>query len=42
MAEQMGVPQPTLSQWLRAALEREATPPSSEEKMLEVAVASKR
>jgi len=42
LAKQVGVPQPTLSQWLRAALEREATPPSSEEKRPEVAAAPKR
>ena len=32
LSKQVNVPQPTLSQWLRAALERGATAPSAEEK----------
>ncbi|REG33196.1 transposase [Archangium gephyra] len=42
LSKQVDVPQPTLSQWLRAALERGATPPSPEEKRPEVAAALKR
>jgi transposase len=42
LSKQVDVPQPTLSQWLRAALKRGATLPSSEEKTPEVAAAPKR
>jgi transposase-like protein len=42
LAKQVGVPPPTLSQWLRAASERGGTPPSSVEKTPEVAAAPKR
>ena len=42
LSKQVDVPQPTLSQWLRAALERGATPPSAEEKKPEAAAAPKR
>ncbi|WNG38002.1 transposase [Archangium violaceum] len=35
LSKQVDVPQPTLSQWLRAALERGATPGSDEEKKLQ-------
>jgi transposase-like protein len=41
LSKQVDVPQPTLSQWLRAALERGATPPSAEKKQ-EAAAAPKR
>lgn len=42
LSKQVDVPQPTLSQWLRAALERGATPPSPEVKRPEAAAAPKR
>lgn len=42
LSKQVDVPQPTLSQWLRAALERGATPPAAEEKRPEAAAVPKR
>jgi len=39
LSKQVDVPQPTLSQWLRAALERTATPASAEERKKQPAAA---
>ncbi|MFY0564215.1 hypothetical protein ACN28E_10220 [Archangium lansingense] len=42
LSKPVDVPQPTLSRWLRAALERGATAPSAEEKKQEAAAAPRR